>query len=427
MLRRLLILLGGLTALATGCWNWAVAEYFGRVDPVIWEREHPASPPPLSEPGSELVEVVATRRVVPSLGLPREAIVQAANNNLDVVRHSDGRVYLAWRTAPTHFASAKTVVNVVSSTDEEHWRLEARFAPGHDLREPRFLSFGNRLFLYVARLGTNPFAFEPKGLSVSERGPGGSFEPLEPIGRPGFIAWRTRMVGGRPSMIGYSGGESMYRFRGEPILVELLTTTDGRHWSPFAGQRATVLSGGGSEADFALDASGQLFAVVRNEAGDDDGFGSKLCHATPGDQTAWSCRRDPKKYDSPLVFTHGGTIYLIARRNVTPSGDYDVTADGPRFVRAIRNQLAYITTAKRCALFRWESSEDRLAFVLDLPSRGDTCFASAIAGDSPDEMVVYDYSSDLAGPDVPWAAGQRRPTFVYRHVLRFTPARRSAD
>jgi hypothetical protein len=68
----------------------------------------------------------------------------------------------------------------------------------------------------------------------------------------------------------------------------------------------------------------------------------------------------------------------------------------------------------------FDARHDRLAFVLDLPSRGDTCFASALPGVRPDEVVIYDYSSDVHGPDLPWAAGQRRDTYVYRHVLRFS-------
>jgi hypothetical protein len=63
--------------------------------------------------------------------------------------------------------------------------------------------------------------------------------------------------------------------------------------------------------------------------------------------------------------------------------------------------------------------EDRVAFVLDLPSRGDTCFPSMLPMSEDGRLVVYDYSSDIDGPELPWAAGQRRETFVYRHELKF--------
>ena len=59
--------------------------------------------------------------------------------------------------------------------------------------------------------------------------------------------------------------------------------------------------------------------------------------------------------------------------------------------------------------------------MLDLPSRGDTCFPAVVASEHPDEVVLYNYSSDIAGPDVAWSVGQRRPTHIYRHVLRFRP------
>lgn len=60
----------------------------------------------------------ATVQVVPGQGLPPDLPVQEANNNLDVVAH-EGRVYLAFRTAPSHFASPDAAIHVVSSTDEE--------------------------------------------------------------------------------------------------------------------------------------------------------------------------------------------------------------------------------------------------------------------------------------------------------------------
>ncbi len=127
----------------------------------------------------------------------------------------------------------------------------------------------------------------------------------------------------------------------------------------------------------------------------------------------------PPKFDSPLVFSFGGEAYLVARRNRTEDGHYDV-AGGARVFRTLCNELSYITTAKRCSLFHYDVKSGELGFVLDLPSRGDTCFPAMIDGADPSEKSVYDYSSDLQGPDLAWAAGQRRPTFVYRHVLRFS-------
>ena len=88
---------------------------------------------PVVELGRHSVTVQDTRQVVPSDGLPAETVPQHSNNNLDVIRHA-GRVFLAWRTAPNHFANPDTILYVVSSEDEVTWRYETEYAIGTDLR-----------------------------------------------------------------------------------------------------------------------------------------------------------------------------------------------------------------------------------------------------------------------------------------------------
>jgi hypothetical protein len=57
-----------------------------------------------------------------------------------------------------------------------------------------------------------------------------------------------------------------------------------------------------------------------------------------------------------------------------------------------------------------------VSWVLDLPSRGDTCFPSALdLGDGRYE--VYNYSSDVEGDDVSWLEGQVNPTYIYRSEI----------
>lgn len=224
-------------------------------------------------------------------------------------------------------------------------------------------------------------------------------------------------------MLAYLGGEHIYLFDGEPLSLDLLTTTDGREWQAVDPARRTVYMGGGSEADFTLADDGSLFGIIRNEPGDALGWGSLVCRARPGDLADWTCRIDPKKYDSPLVFWHDGEAYLVGRRNVTETGHYDLMQGGTGARRTLENQVDYITRPKRCALWRFVPGEDRVAFLLDLPSGGDTCFPAIVPGDSPDEIVVYNYSSDIADPEIDhlsWQRGQRGDTYIYRHVLHFT-------
>lgn len=381
------------------------------------------APPPPAEPGRHTVTLTDTRQVIPGPGLPAETPPGNSNNNLDIVRH-DGRFYLAWRTAPDHFASKATRIFVVSSTDERTWRFEASLGLDTDLREPRFLSFHGRLFLYVSRLGTNPLSFDPQGMSVTERSADGTWSPLEPFYQPGFIGWRARVSHGVPYLLAYVGGEHEYRFDNLPLDVHFLTTTDGRTFTGVNPANPVVSHGGGSEADFAQNDAGDLFAVIRNEPGDETGWGSRVCHAPADHLAQWTCVSDPRKYDSPAMFWYDGEAYLIARRNVTATGNFDL---GQRMYertrQAVNYAIDYTRQPKRCALWRYVQAEHRIAFVMDLPSRGDTCFPAVLEGDAPNERVVYNYSSPIDGPDLPWYLGQRGPTLIYRHVLRFEPRR----
>lgn len=376
--------------------------------------------PPV-ELGRHRVEIAETRRVVPSPGLPAGLALGASNNNLDAVRHSDGFVYLAFRTAPHHFASPETVIYVVRSRDEVSWELEARFHLGTDLREPRLLSMNDRLFLYVSRLGKNALAFEPQGMSVAERDAAGRWSSLTPMGPPGIMGWRVRRLNGTPVMLVYSGGESIYDLGKPHLKVELWTSNDGRSWQPFDPEHPVVYEGGGSEADCVLGDDGTLYGVIRNEAGDSTGWGSKVCRAAPGKSAQWQCRSDRRKYDSPFMFWHDGEAYLIGRRNLNGSGEYDLGA-GSGLLRTVWNQVSYSLSPKRTALWRYVQGEDRFAFITDLPSRGDCCFPAVLDGNAPGEIIVYDYSCAIDGPDVAWLRGQRGETFIYRHVLRFRPA-----
>ena len=121
------------------------------------------------------------------------------------------------------------------------------------------------------------------------------------------------------------------------------------------------------------------------------------------------------------MFRVDDEIYLIGRRNLTETGHYDLgkcelTLPG----QELANQFDYRGKPKRCSLWRWIKGEDRIGYILDLPSKGDTCFASIIPGEKPNERIVYNYSSDLGLPGEPtWAQGQIGPTNIYRHVLSF--------
>lgn len=352
-------------------------------------------------------------QVAPGPGMPEGAASQASNNNLDVVQHNE-RVYFAFRTAPNHFASDQTQLHVVSSTDQSSWEYETTFYMKTDLREPRFLSWDGKLFLYFAVLGTNSLDFEPQGtmFSIYENG---VWSEADWLFKDSLIPWRTRVMNGVPTLIGYTGGEDIYDQNGLPAIeVKWMTSDDGLNW-----EGETVWTGGGSETDFAFEHNGRLVAVIRNEAGDKEGFGSLICRAESDALLEWECNHDRRKYDSPLVFEQGGLIWLIARRNVTDDGYFDLQYDDLDFdAQFYAYSLAYWQEPKRCSLWTVNSDSLTVNHILDLPSRGDTCFASILPV-GPDQYDLYNYSSDPEGPDLSWLEGQMGQTNIYRQRLDF--------
>lgn len=357
-------------------------------------------------------------QVVPSAGLPPQVELMPANNNLDVAFHH-GRYYLAFRTAPSHFASEKAKIYVVSSQDQENWDFEASFHLGSDLREPRLLSFSEGLFLYFAVLGTNPLDFEPVGMMVSQFIQAVQWTEPEYFYGDGFIPWRTKTIDGVAYMLTYEEGGSIYDLDGDPIKVHWLTTEDGYNWIPVISDQPIVLEGGGSETDFVFLDNGSLMAVSRNEKGDSSGFGMSICRAEAEDLGNWNCINDPRKYDSPLMFKHGQEVYLIGRRNISSDGNYDLGYDNIDPTLAfLLNELEYSIRPKRTALWRIEPDTLEVEFVMDLHGRGDTCFPGLIQ-ENDDTFIIYNYTSPLDGPDLPWILAQLGPTQIIRFNLEF--------
>jgi len=378
---------------------------------------------PSGEPWLEPVLDGDPIQIVPRAGLPGVP-TDLANNNLDIVQHDD-RLFFAWRTAPSHFADSEVHLNVLSRAPGGDWEFETTIHMGTDLREPRFLSWNAQLFLYFAVLGDNPSQFTPGQARWTQRNGLGDWTPHAELFQEGFIPWRTKVVDGVPYMLGYVGGENIYDLDSEedpdPVEVHFLTTTDGLLWRGVDPASPVVHTGGGSETDFAILSDGTLIAVMRNELGDASGFGSKVCRATSGAYGTWACVSDVRKYDSPLVFSWSDRVFLLARRNVTETGAYDLGLGGlPMREQYFEYQTDYWGHPKRCALWEVDPESLLVTHLWDLPSAGDTCFPGLVPFGEEDAFLVYNYSSPIDGDlDISWLQGQTNPTNIYSHLIRF--------
>jgi hypothetical protein len=263
----------------------------------------------------------------------------------------------------------------ITGINVDDWRVETNVWLNRDIREPNFLvlndAAGNpqSLRLFFIENGRTLTTFETGFTYYVEMSASGSWtSPVKmdfagdntyvPWGE-GYIPWKIKTVthpahnGGRPVhyMLRYKG--SHYGFTnpdGTPntkpdLKVQFLMSTDGVHWAPVrdmysgdrsgdAESRSLVYSGGGSEADFAFDKAGNLYSTIRIEdydvapgrslgetepqASQDRSMGSRTCAAPAADIADWKCVQSPFRYDSPLMFSRGDSIYLIGRRNLFP-------------------------------------------------------------------------------------------------------------
>lgn len=364
------------------------------------------------------------RWVVPSAALPDGVAPLAANNNVDIV-YFGGRLFMAWRSAETHFASPNAAMYIVSSADHgASWKLEHTVAPGTDVREPRFLSIqgGRRLLFHWFEAGQLPTTFEPKQIWRIERRGCGDWSEPEALGDPGEVAWTIKGPRrGRYYMTSYVGEH----YSGQPgeLELRLRVSDDGLTWRAADPTRLVVYRGGVSEAAVELDEAGVLWAVTRNEDGDASGFGSHLCQAPAGYPAHWTCpaTSDPERYDSPWIFRHAGELYLVARRD--PGGPYDQGEAGLTLAeQRTRYLLQYSLRPKRTALYRIDRLARKVRHIVDLPSAGDTAFPS-VRRTGPHTFLVANYSSPLDKAGASWLSGQTavEGTGIYLLELTFEP------
>ncbi len=372
-----------------------------------------------SIPGSKTPILSEPYWVIPSEGLPSEVELQPSNCNVAIAWFEE-RLFMAWRTAPAHFASPYTRMYVVSSADYGvSWEYETEIFLETDLREPYLISFKGNLILTFFEAGSHPLAFEPVRMWRCFRTGFGEWSELETWGEPEEVPWAYQVHKGRLWLTSYLGEH----YSGGDIDVRFHVSDDGFDWEPAGGGDPVVYTGGVSEVGFEFDSGGNLWGVTRLEDGDDTGFGSHVVTAPAGDLSAWEfpSKADPERYDSPRMFRHGEDIYLIARRD--PLGPYDRGWDNlPPLVKKLAYLAIYSLTPKKTALYRIDTDARKVEWILDLPSAGDTSFPS-ILRIGRDSFLVANYTSPLRFEHRSWLAGQISPrgTRIYLIRIDFAP------
>ncbi|HOV61998.1 MAG TPA: hypothetical protein PK349_13150 [Candidatus Hydrogenedentes bacterium] len=350
------------------------------------------------------VTVSNVRPVVPGPGMPEGFTPLRSTNNVDLIRVDD-LFFMAFRTAPSHFASPNARLHVMRSDDlGETWHEEYVVRLERDVREPRFLYFNNKLFLYFYTGGVDPLRFEPGHIHVCWRQPSGTWTRPEPIYKPGYVVWRARARNDVAWMSVYYGADIYGKgSRGE---ARLLCSRDGLQWEPIS-EKPQVDWVGAEEAEFVFDEHGGIVALVRLEVGG----GALVCRAPADRLDQWETRFTPYKVDSSLMFTCKGRYFVVGRRNV--AGRSARALDWPESIRNAWSMAFYSITRKRTCVYEIDPETLELFPLFDLPSRGDTAFAGMAPLDDEGRYLLVNYSSPLDGPDWPWIGGQLFGSVLY--------------
>ncbi|MFH1537825.1 MAG: hypothetical protein ABIH66_02630 [bacterium] len=299
---------------------------------------------------------------------------------------------------------------VLSSNDLKRWEYEAEFNLGSDLREPRFMVFKGKLFLYFFQGGANPLSFAPDHIYATERVGKAVWKKPKAIYEKGYVVWRAKERDGTAYMSVYYGA-GLYSNETEPGHLRLLESHDGYKYELVNGREVSTETSA-EEGEFEFDVEGNLYATIRLEM-----KGGKVCRAPKEDITEWTCKFTPHKYDSALMFRHGKDFYVVARRNV--DGPFNKKAGWlPVSLRSKYYLARYSFTRKRTTLYKFNRKNLELEPLFDFSSTGDTAYAGITKLDK-NRYLLLNYSSPVDGFDWNWIGGQLVGSNIYSTVLEF--------
>ncbi len=326
--------------------------------------------------------------VDPALQLTSAPIVADGthNSNTDMIAWRDGFL-LVHAASPWHLGSLNSRLLVKYSPDGLEWETLASIqAPGFDIRDPKVTGIDGTLFLYAlpneGRMAT------PIGTLLATSEDGRTWTDFEPVGPPGWLFWRPKTRDGKTWYVA-----AYWKDHGKSIL---LRSEDGRQWETVS----TIFEGqGNDETAIEFLPDGRLLATGRFEVtpdtmlGNDEG-GTGLAVASPPYKEWTRSKSKLARLDGPALFSHEGEIFAVARFQPPPLGGLF--------------KQGGVWSRKRTALYRVEP--ERLVYLGDLPSSGDTAYAGVVKKDG---TLFAEYYTSRIDRDYPWLLGMFLPTDLY--------------
>lgn len=278
-------------------------------------------------------------------------------------------LYLTFRTCPDgHMVYSSSSILVLRSDDEGvNWSQVHRFSvPERDTRDPHFLIFRDRLFLYTGTWWAGPGQSPTKDLDVnkhlgfavwSDDGKKWS-APTMLEGTFGHYIWRAAAHGDKAYLCGRrkAGFSIPPKAQGITIQSVMLESDDGLIWK----KCAYFNESSGDETAFFIEADGRLLGIAR----DGEGKEAHLLRSSPP-YSDWSRKRLDRSIGGPLLAKWGDRV-LVGGRHTTPD-------------RGPKTSLCWLI-------------DDTLSEFVELPSGGDNSYPGFVEL-SPTKGLVSWYSS----------------------------------
>ncbi|HVN64431.1 MAG TPA: sialidase family protein [Candidatus Binataceae bacterium] len=300
------------------------------------------------------------------------------NSNTDLIFWHDF-FFLVHAASPFHMGTNRCRLIVRRSQDARLWETVAELnMPGEDIRDPKFAAIGDRLFVYA--LPNKGLRAAPYGTVYSASDDGEHWPAFKMIEHPGWLFWRPKSPDGRNWYV-----PAYWHDHGKSIL---LTSTDGVAWSIVS----EIYNGeGNDETDIEFLSDGKMLATARLEVTPDNPLGnansSTLIAIASPPYTDWRYAKSTvTRLDGPALFRHDGQVFAVARYQPGPRGFF--------------TRLGSALSRKRTSLFVVE--ENRLVWLSDFPSAGDTSYAGVAIRDG--NLYASYYTSDITR-DYPWLVG----------------------
>ena len=282
----------------------------------------------------------------------------------DMVRFQ-GRYYLAFRSCPEgHMIHPTASVIILASDDLQMWQQVHRFrVKRRDTRDPHFLVFQERLFVYTGTWYSGETSLDPSLYDMNQHlgyaawtADGEKWHsPIMLDGTFGHYIWRAATYGGKAYLCGRRKLEFEIDGKGEGREIEslMLESEDGLIWR----KKAIFQPIEGDETAFAFEDDGSVLAIGR-------GFGREPAQVLRA-QKPWSewDRVPLDRYIGGPLLVRWGERWVVGGRRLA----------GPK------------------TLMYW-LVENQLHEFAELPSGGDTSYPGFIAL-SPTRAVMSWYSS----------------------------------